>query len=78
MTAYLSPDIKAIACYFKILTTVLGLLYLQVTKDRELNKIDNCLVASPPKSPSLGDFEKEEILEFKAVSRFKVPQIWGI
>ncbi|WP_446878823.1 hypothetical protein [Phormidesmis sp. 146-33] len=43
-----------------------------------MNKIDDCLVASPPKSPSLGDFEKADILEFKAVSRFKVRQIWGI
>jgi hypothetical protein len=38
MTAYLSLDIKAIACYFKILTTALGLLYLQATKEREFNK----------------------------------------
>ncbi|KAM3102561.1 hypothetical protein ACKFKF_04210 [Phormidesmis sp. 146-12] len=43
-----------------------------------MNKIDDCLVASPPKSPILGDFEKADILEFKAVSRFKVRQIWGV
>ncbi|WP_446876058.1 hypothetical protein [Phormidesmis sp. 146-33] len=43
-----------------------------------MNKVDDCLVASPPKSRILGDFEKADILEFEAVSRFKVPQIWVI